>query len=478
MSAPLETELKLELSFDQARLDLSAMNAKSEGSAKSLISTYYDTPDRKLRDAGYSLRVRECGGHHIQTVKAQANAAAGWYVRPEWEQQIPGPRPVLAQAGPLMQEIGADVLGGLRRAFVTEVERKVHKVRIYDSTILVADDSGEVRAGRHAEPIREVELELEKGNPRAIFTLAKRLCDDFPVRLGVRSKSERGYSLLDRRGKPFKSEPVALAPNDNTADAFDKIAQSCIRQYRLNETLLLAKGEPEALHQARVGLRRLRSAFSLFAPLFAADDRAQLLRAELRWLAISLGEVRDIDVLIPHLSGDKRVAMAAERKVTFARVMEEVDSARTRLLMLDLAEWLPFGAWRERPADPSLLDRGIASTARDILETRRKKLKRRGRKLLDLPDAERHELRKQAKKLRYATEFFATLFPDHRHFLAKLQTLQDELGELNDLATFPELLARHGIHDETLAEGGNRADLLDRTHRAYLDFAEQKRFWE
>lgn len=477
MSEPLETELKLELATDQARLDLSAMRAKPQGGTQSLISTYYDTPDRKLRHAGYSLRVRECGGRHVQTVKAQANAAAGWYVRPEWEHPIPGPRPVLERAGPLAQEIGADALGSLRRAFVTEVERKVHKVSLYNSTIIVADDSGEVRAGRHAEPIREVELELERGDPRAIFTFAKRLCDDFPVRLGVRSKSERGYALLDRGDKAFKAEKVVLAPDDSTAEAFDKIAQSCIRQYRLNETLLLAKGRPESLHQARVGLRRLRSAFSLFAPLFAADDRSQLFRAELRWLSVSLGEVRDIDVLIPHLPDEAREAMAAERKTTFDHVMEEVDSARTRLLMLDLAEWLPFGDWRTRPADPSLLKKDIVATASHILKMRRRKLKRRGRELLDLPDEDRHELRKQAKKLRYATEFFAPLFPDHRHFLGKLQKLQDELGELNDLVTFPELLARHGVKDSVLAEDGTQRKLLDQAYKAYLDFADQKRFW-
>lgn len=477
MSEPLETELKLELAADQARLDLSSLDAMPEGCAASLISSYYDTPDGMLRKAGYSLRVRASGGRHVQTVKAQTNAAAGWYVRPEWEHQIPGPRPVLELAGPLLQAIGADELSRLRRAFVTEIERKVHKVRIYNSTIVVADDSGEVRAGRHNEPIREVELELERGDPRAVFTLAKRLCDDFPVRLGVRSKSERGYSLLDRHGRAFKSEQVVLAPDDSTADAFEKIAQSCIRQYRLNETLLLASGEPEALHQARVGLRRLRSAFSLFAPLFAADDRAHVLRAELRWLAVSLGQVRDLDVLIPLLSDRSRDAMVAQRKITFDYVMAEVDSPRTRLLLLDLAEWLPFGDWRDRPRDRSLPEDQIVHTARHILKTRRKRLKRQGRALPDLPDEERHELRKQAKKLRYATEFFATLFPGHHTFLDRLQNLQDTLGELNDLATFPDLLARHDIEDSALPKNGDRAQLIEDAHQAYLAFADQKPFW-
>ncbi len=417
----------------------------ADGGTKSLISTYYDTPDDSLRKAGFSLRVRKTGGRHIQTVKAQAASAAGLFVRPEWEHDIAGQKPVLTETGPLAEAIGAEALKHIGRAFVTEVERTVHKVRIGGATILVTDDCGEVRAGRHAEPIREIELELERGNPRAIFALAKRLGDHIPLRLGVRSKSERGYLLRERRGKARKAEPVQLSPDDDTATAFEKIAQSCVRQYRLNETLLLAKSEPEPLHQARVGLRRLRSAFSIFAPMFAADQRGMLFRAELRWLSGVLGEVRDLDVLMPRLSGAACDFARDTRASAMARAAVDVDSARTRALMLDLSEWLTFGDWRIAPADPALPGRDIASAARSILQARRGKLKRGGRHLADLSDEKRHELRKQGKKLRYATEFFATLYPasaGYRLFLDKLQKFQDQLGELNDLATLPELLAR------------------------------------
>ena len=53
-------------------------------------------------------------------------------------------------------------------------------------------------------------------------------------------------------------------------------------------------------------------------------------------------------------------------------------------------------------------------------------------------DAEhRHELRKELKKLRYAVEFLAPLYPDKRiePFLKRLKKLQDVFGELNDAAT-------------------------------------------
>lgn len=486
VSDPLETELKLELApSDQSRLNLAGLSATPEGPAKSLISTYYDTPDQQLRKGGYSLRIRESGGRYVQTVKAQPNAASGFFVRPEWEHEIPRARPEPSEMGPLARDLGADVLKELGRAFVTEIERKVHKVQLNGATIAIADDSGEVRAGRHADPIREVELELESGDPRALFLLARRIGDDIPVRLGVRSKSERGYQLLDRRkSKAFKSEPIALKPDDPTDVAFERIAHSCIRQFRLNETLLLAAGEPEPLHQARVGLRRLRSAFSIFAPLFAGDERAQLLRAELRWLSVELGQVRDLDVLMQSLSDTDKQVVADLRATAFTHAMVEVDSARTRLLMLDLTEWLAFGDWRQTPLKPELVRRAIGEAAADILTKRAKKFKRHGRKLRELSDEDRHELRKEGKKLRYASEFFAGLYrdgaarPEHRAFLEKLEKLQDDLGELNDLATFPELLARIGLTGDTLGgEGADRDTLLDHADRAYHDLIGVKRFW-
>jgi len=485
-SEPLETELKLELApSEQARLNLAGLSAVPDGRAKSLISTYYDTPDQQLRKGGYSLRVRESGGRYVQTVKAQPNAASGFFVRPEWEHEIPRARPEPGEMGPLMQDLGVEVLKDIGRAFVTEIERKVHKVQLGGATIAIADDSGEIRAGRYAEPIREVELELETGDPRVLFMLARKIGDEVPVRLGVRSKSERGYQLLDRRGgKAFKAEPIALNPDDATDVAFERIAHSCIRQFRLNETLLLAGGEPEPLHQARVGLRRLRSAFSIFAPLFAVDDRAQLLRAELRWLSVELGQVRDLDVLMESLSGLQKQTAADLRESAFAHAMAEVDSARTRLLMLDLTEWLAFGDWRRAPRKPELVQRPVGETAADILTKRAKKFKRDGRKLKALSDEDRHELRKEGKKLRYASEFFAGIYrheparSEHRAFLERLEKLQDDLGTLNDLATFPELLARVGITADVFGENsGDREKLVEHAHQAYHDLIAAKRFW-
>ncbi len=81
------------------------------------------------------------------------------------------------------------------------------------------------------------------------------------------------------------------------AKAFQHIVQTCVRQFRLNENLLSDGRQPEALHQVRIALRRLRSAFSIFRAMLDQDVSPGL-RDELRWLASELGEARNLDVLL------------------------------------------------------------------------------------------------------------------------------------------------------------------------------------
>lgn len=486
MSDPLEIELKLELApRDCERLDLADVFGPGESESHRLVSTYFDTPDLALRAAGYSLRVRRRGRERIQTVKANGAATAGLFRRLEWERPIEGDEPVLDDAsGPLRQLLSPETLARIAPLFVTDVTR-TSRVIHGGGAIEAALDRGEIRAGERAEALCELELELQGGSPQALFDLARRLDEHVPVRLGVRSKSERGYALAaGKSGRAVKAEPIALKRDGDVHEAFETIARACIRQFRLNEALLLDKGEPEPLHQVRVGLRRLRSAFSLFKPLLAEDERAPLLRAELRALAGALGDVRNLDVLIPKFDGDTRDRLIAAREHCFARARMELSSARTRLLMLDLAEWLALGAWRSHSKKAAVPDDGLAAFADSLLESSLKRLKRRGKGLAGLSDEKRHKARIQAKKLRYATEFFASLYSSekagrrHATFLERLEKLQDYLGELNDFVIGPQILARLGIAAK-LAKAGKdeRQRLLDRAETAFDTLVDTKKFW-
>jgi inorganic triphosphatase YgiF len=486
-AGPVEIELKL--AYDPAdgeRLVLALASMATAGGADQLVSTYFDTPERDLARAGYSLRVRRRGREHIQTVKAVAGVSAGLFERPEWEHPLRDDRPqVDAGSGPLIEAVGAEALGRIVPQFVSDVRRTAFRFECAGATIEVAMDQGEVRADARAAALCEVELELRRGAPQAMFDLARALNEKLPLRLGVRSKAERGDALLESISPAsWKAEPIALDQGGDAGEAFRIVAQSCIRQFRLNEELLLESGDAEALHQARVGLRRLRSAFSIFAPLLVGDPKVELLNAELRWLAAELGGVRNIDVLIARVDAAARDRLAAARDREFGHVRAELAGARTRLLMIDLAEWLVLGAWRTAPTHPGRLERNIVPFARDLLDTRCERLRRRGEGLAGLDRAHRHRVRIQAKKLRYAAEFFASLYASgkahrrHRKFVAALGSLQDLLGELNDLAVGPELLARLGIVAKLSGCGERRRKrLLDRAEQRHDALMRARPFW-
>ena len=112
--------------------------------------------------------------------------------------------------------------------------------------------------------------------------------------------------------------------------------------------------------------------------------------------------------------------------------------------MAELASWLTTRAWRERAdADCSaVLDMPIRAYAQRELERRYERVRKRGRKLDELGTVELHELRIAVKKLRYALDFFTSLFEAEavRALRSRLSHLQDVLGTMNDAATLPDLL--------------------------------------
>lgn len=398
-------------------------------------SIYYDTPDGALRRDGFSLRVRRSGGRYIQTVKRDRGQGAGLFVRGEWESEVPGFAPDLSTIdAPL--NIPRKGLVPLVR---TRVRRTSWQIRHKDSWIEVALDEGSVSSGGAHAPFGELELELLNGAPDAVFDLAGQIGDTAPLRLGVLSKIERGYALSDGKlGQAAKAESLITAVFAQTGDAFHLIASSCVRHFRLNEMALLETRKPEALHQARVAIRRLRSALSLFRPVIEGDEQKHF-NAELRWLGRQLSEARNLDVLIDRAGGGTPLCTALQplRARAYGHVETSLRSPRTPALFLKLTGWLELGAWRQ----DKRAGRDLATFAAKRLERQWRRIKRSGDDLASLDPEGRHRLRIRIKKLRYATEFVAGLYAEgalssrNEDFLAALKSLQERLGDLNDAWT-------------------------------------------
>lgn len=480
-----EIELKLELT------DAGAVELESSGlfggapAVSDQSSIYFDTPKLHLAAAGLTLRLRDTGGRWVQTVKSADPGSAGLFARSEWEQPVAEGAPVLDEGTPVAAVLGDKAQ--LAPAFEAQIERRTWLVREGEAEIEAVLDRGDVISGERRSHVAELELELKRGGVDSLFVLARKVNDIAAVRLGVLSKAERGYRLARPALGKVKAETVALPLQASAGEAFQHIAQSCLRQFRLNEDLLLAHGGVESLHQARVALRRLRSAFSIFAPLIRGDEVGARLREELRWLAAELGAVRDLDVMLgrPEL-GAVHEHLAQERAETFDRVKGSLESQRARSLMLELVAWLVDGEWLRTPS-AELRDQPARHFAATALRRLRKRVKKRGGSLETIDDETRHEVRKDAKKLRYGAEFFERLYPGkrlrrhHKRFVDALAELQDQLGALNDLATAPEVLEKLGLAAEP-AEDDSRGDgkqaLVAAAAQAHSALMERKRFWD
>jgi len=446
-----EVELKFDLApEDVARLRACPALAAAPARTTRYRTAYFDTKTGALREAGISLRVRREAGRCVQTVKRKRGSAAGLFVRQEWEADVAGfdlDRDKL-RATPL-KKLPAAELAALACQLRTDFTRTAWQIAHQGSRIEVALDEGRVKSGAAHAPLCELELELIEGKPGALFNLAGEIGKAVPLRLGVLTKAERGQALAERRlGQAARAEPVGLSTPQSEEQAFRAIAHSCLRHYRLNEIVLLAARDADALHQARIALRRLRSAFSLFRPTARGKDY-QLLRDELGWLAGQLGDARNLDVLLAGKAGaGADDALNARLTKARAKAYDRVDAAlvskRARALMLRLALWIEIGAWRYRGRG----SRDVLALAEHQLERQWRKIRRHGAKLGKADPEARHRLRLDVKRLRYAAEFLAGLWVKKRkaarrdRFIAALKDLQDRLGDLGDAETAVAVTAR------------------------------------
>jgi inorganic triphosphatase YgiF len=460
----VEIELKLLLSPEDLRLALrhAAVAALRAGRGRTdrLVSVYYDTPDAALVRSGVAFRVREIRGRWVQTVKGNGRSAAGLHEREELEWRLPGEAPDPGRlAGTPFEELfsSAAVSGRLVPVFRTEFERVARPLAWPDGTRAeLALDHGSILTGARSEPLSELELELRSGEATRLFELAQALAADLPLRLGHASKAERGYALARLvRSAPQKQQRIELDPAMPVSAAMRTIAVACVAQMQANEAGFLTGRDPEYLHQLRVGLRRLRSCMSLVRK-HVPPERIEPLVEELRWLGRALNPARDWDVFmtetLPPLlsafpSDPGLAALRARgirvRRASNAAARDNVRSVRYTRLLLAVGGALARQDLAALTAGAGELSEAIATFAARLIERRHAKLRKREAALREATPEARHAARIAAKRLRYAVEFFVSLYPAKRakRYVAALEDIQDTLGLLNDLAIAERLLA-------------------------------------
>jgi CHAD domain-containing protein len=305
----------------------------------------------------------------------------------------------------------------------------------------VVDDEVTVLEGRRvAARFREVEVEVDRRAPDGLL-------DDVLGRLRSAGAGDADPTpkVVRALGPRAKGPPEVAAPElgdgpsagDVVAAA---VARSVSRVLRHDPGIRLGD-DPEDVHQARVGTRRLRSDFRTFRPLLAADW-SEPLREDLKWLASLLGAVRDADVLTDRLrrqAAQLPEVDAAGFAPVLRRLADQRDTARRFLLegmrsdrYVDLLERLVDAA-----RSPRLLpeaDRPATDVLPALVARPWKKLRKSARGLPSKPtDDALHAVRIRAKRARYAAEAASpALGSDARRLAEAVENIQEVLGDHHD----------------------------------------------
>lgn len=238
---------------------------------------------------------------------------------------------------------------------------------------------------------------------------------------------------------------------------------------RLPQSVAAAREDrDDGLHRTRTTCRRLRAVLAAYRPL-VDPDAVEPVRDELRWLARALGERRDLEVVGGRLAGlldqeearhvrgpvRRRLATHQRRARTAAAASAEVLASERCARLVDSV--------RDLAAAPPWTARAEQDAGKVLTKRLRKELRRVSVRLEAVPDAEPgararrerddavHDLRKAAKRLRYAAEVARpALGEDASRLTTRAKRLTTALGDRQDTVETRSLL-------RTLADEAERA---------------------
>ncbi|MDP9264754.1 MAG: CHAD domain-containing protein, partial [Chloroflexota bacterium] len=416
-------------------------------------TVFYDTADLALARWGCLLRHRTREGW---TVKLPDFGTGDGLERPEIAFDGPPGDPPRAALDLLVA-----FLRGRRVAPVARVRMLRRRIVIRDgqgATLLDIVDDRVSLDDAAPRTMRQLEIELRDESAGDLRDRVVGALRSAGAEAGDR-RTKYAWALGDRVPPPEVLAPKITARSTAADVARYGLATSVIALIR-RDADVRGGGDPEAVHQARVVVRRLRSDLRTFKGVLDAEW-TRAMRTELDWLGEILGRVRDRQVLAARLREGRDVPDDADLRPVTGILDEEVARARVDLedamgseRYLGLVDELVAAAQNPRVHAG---DGTAASVLRPAVDRSWKRLRKAVRTVR--ADPARHELhpvRIEAKRLRYTCEMLGSVFGKPAQRLASAaKELQDVLGEYQDA-----VVARDWLRDHSAADGASTAFAL------------------
>ena len=451
---------------------------------------WLDTPDGALAAEGRLVEAPKRGPRRLMALAPAAEAP--WHpgqILPPVAILAPHETPAAAEGAALMP---LAALSGKRRS---------QRLLIGDAVVVLHLIQGHFRT---VAAEREVARVLLSGTAPAVLDLARRLAAALPLLPPSQSLGAEALSLATGQAPPPRRHGAPDTSEAASAEACFTMAIGHLLEVALQVAPIARAGiEIEGVHQLRVALRRLRSVLKVFRPITGCKQ-GRALDGVLRQMLGLLGPARDWDVFLAGIGADlaallpedKRLksllsAAEAKRQAAYAALAEALDGPAWRAAVTSGLAFTLEKPWRAGAGDErlGLLDAPPQDFAALILGKRWGSLLEAGAEIETLPAEALHELRLDAKRLRYAAEVFAPVFPKKaaRRFQRRLAALQEELGRSNDAAVARSLVqSLAGENDEArawaigVAEGWCLARSMadhDGVLKAWKKLSAKESFW-
>jgi CHAD domain-containing protein len=403
-------------------------------------SVYFDVPGGSLADAGITLRRRTEHGASVWQLKLPAGDARVELNAPGGPAELPAELRRLLTAHLRHESLSpvAELRTRRRGELVT---------RNGTTAEVTVDEVAVMDALRVTDEFVEVEIELRDGDPVGLDDLAAE----------VEQAGANPGEGLPKLFRALGRRPAHEEPAEEPLEALRALLRVQLREILAHDPGTRLGADPESLHDMRVAVRRSRALLRAGRKLFRNDVSG--LRDRLKALGTVLGAVRDLDVMLEHLSTEAAELPppddAAAERLLGALERERASAREAMVAALDDAEYLTLLDAIERTIgelEPSGSRASLAKLARRQLEKVRKSV----RALPKRPsDEELHEIRKLGKRARYAAELAG-----QDAVVKRAKTLQDVLGEHQD-SVVAEAKLRELAEDATPEEALAAGRLID-----------------